>query len=145
MYASSATIPQPAAWLGGLGALLFACLTAGALFTSVETAAWLEHTLLIYGAVVLSFLGGIHWGLAMASDDMSWPRMMVAVVPSLVGWLSVLLPSPWSLWIIGFGFGGMLIADHTATGREYTPLWFPRLRYPLTFVVVVCLLALIIF
>lgn len=145
MYSTSAKIPKPAAYLGALGALLFAVLSGAALFSVAETAAWLEHVLLIYGAVVLSFLGGIHWGLAIATDDVSWPRLMVGVVPSLVGWLSVFLPTPWSFWVIGFGFGGMLIADHTATGREYTPLWFPRLRYPLTFAVFVCLLALIFF
>ncbi len=45
-----------------------------------------------YAAVVISFLGGIHWGLAMRQQPP--PRVLLAwgVVPSLLAWPAVMMP-----------------------------------------------------
>ena len=52
------------------------------------------RALLGYGAVILSFLGGVHWGLVLrgAAPQRAGGLMAAGVVPSLVGWVALLLP-----------------------------------------------------
>lgn len=91
-----------------------------------------------YGAVILSFLGGIHWGLAIASDlgDGSLPRrLVVSVVPSIVAWAGLLLPLRVGLLVLAVGFAAMLYVDTRATRVGEAPPWYPRLRGPLSAVV----------
>ena len=45
-----------------------------------------------YAAVIISFLGGIHWGLAMRHADPPAALLVWGVVPSLVAWLAVMMP-----------------------------------------------------
>lgn len=64
---------------------------------------WAIELLLVYGAVITSFLGGIHWGLAMrAGSADAGPRevhLLWGVVPGIVGWIAVLLPAG-GLWLL---------------------------------------------
>ena len=64
---------------------------------------WAIELLLVYGAVITSFLGGIHWGLAMRAEPAdAGPRevhLLWGVMPSIVGWVAVLLPSG-GLWLL---------------------------------------------
>ena len=64
---------------------------------------WAIEILLVYGAVITSFLGGIHWGLAMRAEPAdAGPRevhLLWGVAPSIVGWIAVLLPSG-GLWLL---------------------------------------------
>jgi hypothetical protein len=85
--------PTPAAQrLGHAGLLPFA---AGALLV------WLVHddaqpyvtlALSAYAALIVSFLGGIHWGLAMRQPVPPLLLLIWGVVPSLVAWLAVMMP-----------------------------------------------------
>lgn len=77
--------------LGWTGLLPF---VGGALAVSVGPPSWHDtalRALIAYGAVILSFLGGIHWGspTGAAHDG----ARLWGVVPSLLAWLLVLLPS----------------------------------------------------
>ena len=49
---------------------------------------------LLYGAVILSFLGGIQWGFALhaKAGEGGGGRLVWSVVPSLVAWGAVLAP-----------------------------------------------------
>lgn len=53
--------------------------------------------LLAYAALIASFLGGIHWGLAMRDAPADAAQLLWGVSPSLLGWLAVLLPPRWGL------------------------------------------------
>ena len=66
MQTQRAAVPAMAAWLGGLGALPFVGLAVAVVGLEGPARAVVVQALLGYGAVILSFLGGIHWGLAIA-------------------------------------------------------------------------------
>jgi hypothetical protein len=69
-----------------------------------------------YGAVIVSFLGGIHWGLAFRHTEPP-PRLLVwGVVPSIVAWLAVMMPPSAGLVILG----AMLVACYAVDRRLYT-------------------------
>ena len=48
--------------------------------------------LLAYAALIASFLGGIHWGLAMRDLPADAAQLLWGVGSSLLGWLAILLP-----------------------------------------------------
>jgi hypothetical protein len=94
-----------------------------------------------YAALVASFLGGIHWGLAFARDVSDrWP-LAWGVMACLLAWLGVLMPPHAGLaWL-----GGVLIACYVVDRRAYPRLgvadWL-TLRFRLTLVAVLsCFLA----
>lgn len=47
-----------------------------------------------YAALILSFLGGMWWMLALLRGERAWEPYLLAVVPSLGGWAALL---PWTL------------------------------------------------
>jgi hypothetical protein len=142
----TARVPASAAWLGGLGALPFLGLAGAAAFLSGSHRGLASQALEAYGAVILSFLGGVHWGLAMGSHrgqgDRTGlaPRLVVSVAPSLVGWLAVLVGGSTGLAILAVGVAAMLFVDLRATRLGQAPPWYPKLRIPLSLVVIAALL-----
>jgi hypothetical protein len=101
--------------------------------------------LVTYSAVILSFLGGIHWGLALKIMDdapTSAVRLFVlSVVPALAAWaLLFLVPDPH--WQIG-GMLGVLIAVWAIDGllrvQGIISHAFFRLRSIATVIVALCL------
>jgi len=145
MAAADTKVPSSAGWLGGLGAAPFIGL-AGALpfFTGIPRML-VVHALVAYGAIILSFLGGIHWGLAIGSwnrpDNVKLKaRLILSVIPSLAGWAALLAAEKPALYILAIAIAAMLWADIRATRIGEAPLWYPKLRIPLTCVVVATLL-----
>lgn len=61
-------VPSSALWLGAFGAPPFLDLAGGTLFFSDAEKLLVAHAPVTYGAINLSFLGGVHWGLAVGSD-----------------------------------------------------------------------------
>jgi NAD(P)-dependent dehydrogenase (short-subunit alcohol dehydrogenase family) len=76
---------EPAALLG---------LAAAPWLLDASVKGWSAAVLLAYGASILSFLGGIQWGLAVARPGGAGlaVRLALSVVPSLAAWLALLLP-----------------------------------------------------
>jgi len=136
------------AWmLGAAGALPFVGLAALAVFAD-QRSAMIGHTALVaYAAVILSFLGGINWGLTIgtqsrAADDPGVEmRLVVSVVPALAAWVGLLLPPIWGFVVIATAFVIILLNDVGLSRRGYAPGWYPALRTPLTVVVVASLAA----
>jgi len=56
-------------------------------------------SLLAYGATIISFLGAIHWGLAMREEKADRIAIIWGVVPSLVAWGSLIIDTHWGLAI----------------------------------------------
>jgi len=77
--------------LGIAGLLPF---IAGAAMLALGPAAWHDaaaRAVLAYGALIVSFLGGIHWGTPTTAAHDGARRW--GVVPSLLAWPLLLLPS----------------------------------------------------
>jgi hypothetical protein len=83
-----------------------------------------------YGAVIASFLGGVHWGIAgqLPAQGAKW-HYVWGVLPSLLGWVAVVLPA-----VAGLALAGLtLLACYLVDARSYPPVgwaaWLPmRLR-----------------
>ena len=138
-------VPPSAAWLGGLGALPFIGLAGAAPFLDSAPRLFVVHALVAYGAVILSFLGGIHWGLAIASQSNAdhpelRTRLILSVVTSLAAWVALLFPEKTGLLTLAAAIAAMLWVDIRATRAGHAPQWYPKLRIPLTCVVVAALL-----
>ena len=99
------------------------------------------HKLLIaYGAIILSFMGAIHWGIAMSvKTDLSSSQLGLSVMPALLGWLAFMLPlvHGYSLLILSFIY--LCIYDKYINKHGLLPDWYLPMRIILTSVVVLCL------
>ncbi|BCX19300.1 MAG: hypothetical protein KatS3mg117_2982 [Geminicoccaceae bacterium] len=132
-------VPEPAALLGFAGLLPF---VAGALaaLAGGPLGPWASAALLAYAAVILSFMGGVHWGLAMSAERPSWLRYGASVVPALLGWAALLLGGRFGFLLLVASFASLLAYDLGAVRAGEAPAWYPRLRWPLTTGVVLTLL-----
>lgn len=136
-------IPAPAKWLGYLGVIPFVAIAAGGMVYPQIVTDHAAFALAAYGSIILSFLGGIHWGLAISGPAPNGPlgrRLILSVVPALTGWVSLLLAASSALLMLAGAFLLMLIFDILTAGRGETPDWYPKLRWPLTLAAVVSLI-----
>jgi hypothetical protein len=132
-------VPKPAFVLGFLGAVPFVALALAAL-TGGALGAWALAALLAYGAIILSFMGGVHWGWAMAADEPTFARLGASVVPSLLGWAGFLLGGAIGFLVVAAGFAALLWLDLQAIAEGRAAAWYRQLRWPLTVIVVLSLL-----
>jgi hypothetical protein len=91
-----------------------------------------------YGAVILSFLGGVRWGAATRLDSGMTRELLISIVPSLWA-VACLLPSriEWSVGGLLAGFVLMGLADFYAAGPALAT-WMRLLRARLTVAVALC-------
>ena len=90
-----------------------------------------------YAAVILSFLGGIHWGLALREQAPPLAWLVWGVVPSLVAWLAMLMPANAGLVV----FGLALLVCYAVDRRLYPVQGLARwltLRFRLSAVAATC-------
>ncbi|QGG79760.1 DUF3429 family protein [Litorivicinus lipolyticus] len=87
---------------------------------------------LVYGAVILSFLGGIQWGSALHASAGQRERLVASVVPSLIAWIAVLLAQPFASVVLIGGFIGQWLFDRRHANAAQWPLEFVVLRTHLT-------------
>jgi len=136
-------VPLPAFILGFLGAVPFLGLALLAVLAkplgSASLQAWALAALLAYAAIILSFMGGVHWGWAMAADEPSFERLGLSVLPALLGWGGYLFGGSIGILVIAAGFAALLWLDLRAIAEGRAASWYGRLRWPLTVVVVGCL------
>lgn len=93
--------------------------------------------LLAYAAVIVSFLGGIHWGLVMRAPAGRDAQLVWGVLPSLAAWLALLLPERIGLGLCALSLIACYAADRGSYGREGLAAWLP-LRLRLTAVATLC-------
>lgn len=84
----------------------------------------------VYAAVIVSFLGGVRWGVEIVAHDI--PRTMVlglAIIGALTGWGSVLFyfqfANGWSFLVQAIAFLGYYLTDRSSHDM---PKWYRRLR-----------------
>ncbi len=114
--ASNPSSPTTAALrLGHAGLLPF--VVGAALVWGVRPDAhpYVTVALSAYASVIVSFLGGIHWGFAMRRSDAPASLAGWGVVPSLVAWVAVVMPPYAGLVVLG----AMLVACYLVDRRVY--------------------------
>ncbi len=90
--------------------------------------------LLAYGAVIASFLGAIHWGLVMRAGPVQpLPSLLWGVLPSLVGWVALLLGHAAGLLLMAALLWACFVVDRLVYPRHELQAWLP-LRWRLTLV-----------
>ncbi|NNG02714.1 MAG: DUF3429 domain-containing protein [Inquilinus sp.] len=162
-------VPLAALVLGSLGLIPFYLTALGVvLLDDPAQASFLLLIQLVYAAVIASFLGAVHWGLAMA--NLGWenqrrpdparindggdgtPRvepatrqMLASVGPALAGWSLLILFHLFRLgWLELIGFIALFWmiynGDRRAVRFGLAPDWYLDLRLALTVLVSIPLL-----
>lgn len=144
----STEIPTAAALLGAAGLIPFVGLAAAAHFAGDVDAAIAVEALRAYGAIILSFLGGIIWGLGIAgfggaaAKPREALRLTVSMMPSLFGWLALLMPVESGIWLLSSCFPMVLAVDLMMVNGGLAPRWYFALRWRLTAIAFLCLVAI---
>ena len=146
---------SPLALLLGLGGLVpfLACgvgsITAGGAVPAERALLALVE----YAAIILSFLGAVHWGLALAEpgaaggvggrDRAERARLALGVLPALIGWaallVSVAAAPAIALALLIAGFLATTAVEARAAGDGLLPAGYMQMRWGLTLVVVLVL------
>ncbi|XP_062595812.1 transmembrane protein 69-like [Saccostrea cucullata] len=131
--------PYPALVLGVSGLIPFVGAPGLMMIIGQSSVAFLANAQMVYGACILSFLGGVRWGFGVCEGKTTpkeWDNMRnmtISIVPSLVAFSALLCPEPVSQIIIMLGLTG--VGCHDAVTESYPP-WFRGLRMLLTVVAV---------
>jgi hypothetical protein len=103
---------QERSWLGYAGLLPFLGATAILAVGADARASQLAVDVMrYYAAVIASFLGAVHWGVAMTSAGGRRARLRWGVMPALLAWALLLVPPDAAL--VGFAllFAAILVVD----------------------------------
>ena len=75
-----------------------------------------------YGAVLLSFLGALHWGFEFANYGgvKGYPRLFLGAAPVVFGWSTLALDPINALLAQWVGFTGLWYADMKATNKGWS-------------------------
>lgn len=146
---SPSRIPRPALVLGWLGVVPFVALAGAAIVGGAVPPATAVTALVLYAAIILSFMGGVQWGLAMAatsqSAEMRSARMVASVMPALAAFALWLLPTTLALSGLAVVYAGLLVYDLGSVRAGVAPPWYAPLRLQLTAAVVIALVSVAAF
>ena len=135
MSARTQPLVTSALWLGIAGLLPFFFL-AGAALIDPRLRLAVHMPLVAYGAVILAFVGALHWGIAMmlpnASNGQRIFLMAWSVVPALLAWAAVLLPAGSDLALLIAAFWVHFAFDYQLALQQPVPRWYLPLRIILT-------------
>lgn len=142
-------LPWLATLLGLAGLLPF----IGCGFASVaQNAPWGLPALVGYGAVMLGFLGAVHWGLALAPQpagaapppEIERARLLLGAIPALIGWVALLIPQWAGLIVLIAGFVAVLVAEVAGHRRLLVPPGYMWLRWILSIAVIAILVTVLV-
>lgn len=129
--------------LGYGGLLPFAGLALLLWLVTPDLAPWVAMALSAYAALIASFLGGIHWGVAWlrmergqdhASTHLAW-----GVAPSLLAWPGVVMPAYAGLVWLALVLVVCYLVDRRLYPAAGLSAWLP-LRFRLSSVAALCCL-----
>ncbi|KAI6137172.1 hypothetical protein F5141DRAFT_1185927 [Pisolithus sp. B1] len=95
-----------------------------------------------YGAVLLSFLGALHWGMEIAGYGgyKGYRRLCLGAAPAILAWSTITLEPMTALLCQWLGFVGLWYADNKATAFGWTPVWYSQYRFYLSLLVGTCII-----
>ncbi len=136
-------IPRSALTLGLAGLLPFAATALAGLVLDAELQQRALFALGAYGAVILSFLGGIRWGAVLHNPEAlgQWAPLALSVLPSIVAWFALLLPTNLQIGLLAAALITQYFLDTDSVRLGALPAWYASLRTVLTAGAVLCLMA----
>jgi hypothetical protein len=149
-------LPASALLLGIAGLLPFAALALATLRPSTPFATSMMTNpalfgLIAYGAVILAFLGGVHWGFALepaVPAPRERLRLVLGVLPSLIGWVAlvtlILAPPEAALGVLILGFAATVLTEQRLARHGLVPGRYMWLRWGLSAVVVAILVTVLV-
>ncbi len=116
--------------LGYAGLIPFVLLTALMWLVDAELLPFVAIALGGYAAAIVSFLGGVHWGIGfMQGSDASRFHFVWGVAPSLMAWLALLIPAYAALPLLGLVVVACYVVDRKMYPAAGLASWLPmRLR-----------------
>ncbi len=133
---------QTVTWLGNAGLAPFVLMASLMWLVDRELLPFVAIALAGYAAAIVSFLGGVHWGIGFMKGDHA-PRFhfVWGVVPSLVAWLALMMPAYAALPLLGLVLVACCVVDYKVYPMAGLSDWLP-MRLRLTAVATLsCLLA----
>ncbi|MEY2684506.1 MAG: hypothetical protein RJA09_1650 [Pseudomonadota bacterium] len=104
--------------LGAAGLLPFMGLALLVWLVEPDLQAWAAMAMAAYAALVVSFLGGIHWGAMWAKQQGDTAPVWWGIAPCLLAWPGVLMPPHAGLpWL-----GLLLVACYLVDRKLYPAL-----------------------
>ncbi|XP_034743345.1 transmembrane protein 69-like [Etheostoma cragini] len=135
--------PKPALYLGFSGLMPF--LSAPLLMAATQSFyPELAYGQVVYGASIVSFLGGARWGFALPAGSPAqpdWMNLGNSVVPSLLAWLALLCRDNIAEGALVVLMGLGLSLHYDLTLLPGYPNWFKVMRTLLTLVATFSLVA----
>ena len=124
--------------LGYLGLIPFVFGAVTALL-SQELVSLAFQAFILYSLAILSFMGGVHWGLALITGTRQSTRLLLSVVPVVAAWICLIaLPAPLTLAVLGGGFIAQWFIDRPILAELPIPSWYLEMRPRLAYVVAGC-------
>ena len=134
-------IPRPALSLGLAGLLPFWGLAISIIVLDNPMKDFAVQAEITYGAIILSFLGGMHWGLAAMNErHVNWLNLGWGVTPSLIAWGALFLQPSLGLILLIIGFLAAAIIDFRIFVSNNSNAWFGMLRTVLSIGTITALL-----
>lgn len=138
-------IPPIVSWLGYGGLLPFLVL-AIAVWVDSSHSSLLRDALIHYGAVILSFVGALHWGFAMSQSDMTTNQrthsFAWSVLPSLMAWVALAMTPKYATMLLVAGFLAHFWQDRRLVQLVNLPAWYLPLRLRLTLVATLSMISI---
>lgn len=121
--------------LGYAGLIPFALLPLLMWLVRSDLHPFVATALLCYGAIIASFLGGIHWGIGISlaahqSEPAKW-HVLWAVGLSLLSWLAAMMPAFAGLPLLGLLFVVSYAVDRKTWPNAGLGSWL-KLRFRLS-------------
>ena len=119
----------------GYGGLIpFVVLALAMWFADPAYRIFSSLALLSYGAVIASFLGAIHWGMAMRhAPAQSFAILGWGLAPSLLAWVALMMQPSIGLLLIAGVLWACFAVDRVMYPRSGAQAWLP-MRLALTIV-----------
>ncbi len=124
-------------FLGYLALLPFVAAAAATWLGPVAWRATAGQGLAVYAAVVASFIGAIHWGLAFTQERPAPTLWLWGVLPSIVAALAALAPPANGLWVLAAVLVACYAVDRRVYPQQQVAQWLP-LRLRLTALATLC-------
>jgi hypothetical protein len=132
-----------------LGLVPLVLFAFGAVGHLPETAERMLVSLIDYAALILSFSGGVHWGLALLPGAVRpSARFGAGVLPLIVAWVGLVLGQMVSptvaLAVLIVGYLAMLLTEHQAAQRLLVPSGYLWIRWGFSVVSMVMMVMVLV-